>query len=42
VRRARGDLDGAIANYRRFLALNTDPRRERIATEKLRSMGATP
>lgn len=42
VRRARGDTPAAIANYRRFLELNTDERRERIAREKLRGMGASP
>lgn len=42
VRWARGDREGAIAAYRRFLELNTDPRRERIATAKLRRMGAEP
>jgi hypothetical protein len=42
VRRVRGDTDRAIASYRRFLELNTDARRERIAREKLRGMGATP
>ncbi|MDP9347766.1 MAG: tetratricopeptide repeat protein, partial [Gemmatimonadota bacterium] len=45
VRWARGDAAGAIAAYERFLELNTDPRRERIAREKLRRMrgaGATP
>ncbi|HEX8363183.1 MAG TPA: serine/threonine-protein kinase [Longimicrobium sp.] len=42
VRRVQGDTDRAIGNYRRFLELNTDPRRERIAREKLRGMGATP
>ena len=42
VRWARGDREGAIAAYRRFLELNTNPRRERIATEKLRRMGAVP
>jgi hypothetical protein len=42
VRRVQGDTDGAIGNYRRFLELNTDERRERIAREKLRGMGATP
>jgi serine/threonine protein kinase len=42
VRRVRGDTDRAIQSYRRFLQLNTDPRRERIAREKLRGMGATP
>jgi serine/threonine-protein kinase len=42
VRRVRGDTGRAIQSYRRFLQLNTDPRRERIAQEKLRGMGATP
>lgn len=42
VHRVRGETPAAIANYRRFLALNTDARRERIAREKLRGMGATP
>ncbi|HYW07139.1 MAG TPA: protein kinase [Longimicrobium sp.] len=42
VRRLRGDTNRAIASYRRFLELNTDARRERIAREKLRGMGATP
>jgi Flp pilus assembly protein TadD len=39
IRRARGDRAGAIAAYRRFLQLNTDPRRERIAQEKLQALG---
>jgi serine/threonine-protein kinase len=42
VYRVRGDIPEAVAQYRRFLELNTDPRRERIATDKLRSMGASP
>ena len=42
VYRVRGDTPRAVTNYRRFLELNREPRRERIATEKLRSMGATP
>jgi Flp pilus assembly protein TadD len=42
VYRVQGDTQRAVENYRRFLALNRDPRRERIATEKLRGMGATP
>lgn len=42
VYRVQGDTPRAVANYRRFLELNREPRRERIATEKLRSMGATP
>ncbi|HYW07601.1 MAG TPA: tetratricopeptide repeat protein [Longimicrobium sp.] len=42
VRRMRGDTDRGIASYRRFLELNNDGRRERIAREKLRGMGATP
>lgn len=42
VRRVQGDTERAIGNYRRFLELNTDERRERIAREKLRGMGATP
>jgi hypothetical protein len=33
---ARGDIAAAIATYERFLELNTDPRRERIADAKLR------
>jgi Flp pilus assembly protein TadD len=37
---ARGDRAGAIAAYERFLQLNTDARRERIAEEKLRRMRA--
>ncbi len=42
LHRARGETPAAIASYRRFLELNTDERRERIAREKLRGMGATP
>ena len=42
VYRVRGQTPAAVANYRRFLELNTDERRERIAREKLRRMGATP
>jgi hypothetical protein len=42
VHRVRGETRAAVANYRRFLELNTDARRERIAREKLRGMGATP
>jgi len=38
VERARGNVSAAIAAYERFLELNTDPRRERIAREKLRSL----
>ncbi|CAN5770686.1 hypothetical protein BH23GEM5_BH23GEM5_28850 [soil metagenome] len=38
VRHAQGDIPGAIAAYERFLELNTDPRRERIAREKLRRL----
>jgi eukaryotic-like serine/threonine-protein kinase len=33
---AQGNTAAAIAAYERFLKLNTDPRRERIAEEKLR------
>jgi predicted TPR repeat methyltransferase len=36
----RGDIAAAIATYERFLELNTDPRRERIADAKLRRMRA--
>jgi Flp pilus assembly protein TadD len=42
VHRVRGETAAAVANYRRFLELNTDERRERIAREKLRGMGANP
>jgi hypothetical protein len=42
VYRVRGETRQAIANYRRFLELNTDRRREQIARAKLRGMGATP
>jgi hypothetical protein len=38
VRRARGDVAGAIAAYQRFLQLNRDPRREEIARAKLRGL----
>ncbi|MBV9773281.1 MAG: protein kinase [Gemmatimonadetes bacterium] len=38
VRWARGDHAGAIAAYERFLELNGDPRRERIARAKLTRM----
>ncbi len=38
VRHAQGDIPGAIAAYERFLELNTEPRRERIAREKLRRL----
>jgi serine/threonine protein kinase len=38
VRAARGDTAGAIAGYERFLELNNDARRERIAREKLRRL----
>jgi tRNA A-37 threonylcarbamoyl transferase component Bud32 len=38
VERARGNIQAAIAAYERFLQLNTDPRRERIAREKLRTL----
>jgi serine/threonine-protein kinase len=38
VERARGNIAGAIAAYERFLELNTDPRREQIAREKLRRL----
>lgn len=36
VRLAQGDRTAAAAAYERFLELNDDPRRERIAREKLR------
>ncbi|HEX8211483.1 MAG TPA: serine/threonine-protein kinase [Longimicrobium sp.] len=42
VYRVRGQTPAAIANYRRFLELNTNERREEIARGKLRGMGATP
>lgn len=47
VRAAQGDTAAAIAAYERFLELNTDPRRERIARGKLRRLhgeepGASP
>ncbi|HEX8451085.1 MAG TPA: protein kinase [Longimicrobium sp.] len=42
VYRVRGQKPAAIANYRRFLELNTNERREEIARGKLRGMGATP
>ncbi|HEY0153993.1 MAG TPA: protein kinase [Longimicrobium sp.] len=42
VYRVRGQKPAAIANYRRFLQLNTNARREEIARGKLRGMGATP
>jgi tetratricopeptide (TPR) repeat protein len=35
---AQGNTAAAIAAYERFLELNTDPRRERIADAKLRRM----
>lgn len=35
VRLARGDTAGAISAYRRFLELNADPRRDRVARQKL-------
>ncbi|HET6762099.1 MAG TPA: tetratricopeptide repeat protein, partial [Longimicrobiaceae bacterium] len=38
LRAARGDRAGAVAAYQRFLALNSDPRREQIAREKLRRL----
>ncbi len=38
VERARGNIPAAIAAYERFLQLNTNPRRERIAREKLRTL----
>jgi serine/threonine protein kinase/cytochrome c-type biogenesis protein CcmH/NrfG len=38
VERARGNTAAAIAAYERFLQLNTDPRREQIAREKLRAL----
>ncbi|HET7233976.1 MAG TPA: serine/threonine-protein kinase [Longimicrobium sp.] len=38
VERARGNIPAAIAAYERFLELNTDPRREAIAREKLRAL----
>ncbi|HEX8907067.1 MAG TPA: tetratricopeptide repeat protein, partial [Longimicrobiaceae bacterium] len=38
VERAKGNVQGAIAAYERFLQLNTDPRREQIAREKLRRL----
>ncbi|HEU4560981.1 MAG TPA: protein kinase [Longimicrobium sp.] len=38
VERAKGNIPGAIAAYERFLELNTDPRREQIAREKLRRL----
>ena len=38
VERARGNVQGAIAAYERFLQLNSDPRREAIAREKLRRL----
>jgi len=38
VERARGNTAAAIAAYERFLELNTNPRRERIAREKLRTL----
>ena len=36
VERVRGNTAGAIEAYEHFLSLNHDPRRERIAREKLR------
>jgi tRNA A-37 threonylcarbamoyl transferase component Bud32/cytochrome c-type biogenesis protein CcmH/NrfG len=38
VERARGNVQGAIEAYERFLRLNSDPRREAIAREKLRRL----
>ncbi|MBW3654682.1 MAG: tetratricopeptide repeat protein, partial [Gemmatimonadetes bacterium] len=38
VKWKQGDRAGAVAAYERFLELNSDPRRERIAREKLRRM----
>ncbi|HJX26357.1 MAG TPA: tetratricopeptide repeat protein, partial [Thermoanaerobaculia bacterium] len=38
VHAARGDTASAIAGYERFLELNNDARRERIAREKLRRL----
>lgn len=38
VERARGNRTGAIAAYQRFLRLNRDPRRARIARDKLRAL----
>ena len=38
VERAKGNTAAAIAAYERFLQLNTDPRREQIAREKLRRL----
>ncbi len=38
---ARGEREAAIAAYERFLELNTNPRRERIASEKVRRMRAS-
>jgi len=38
VERAKGNVQGAIAAYERFLELNSDPRREAIAREKLRRL----
>jgi hypothetical protein len=35
---ARGDIAAVIATYERFLKLNTNPCRERIADAKLRRM----
>jgi Flp pilus assembly protein TadD len=38
VRAARGDTAEAIAMYERFLELNRDPRRQRVAEQKLREL----
>jgi Flp pilus assembly protein TadD len=42
LERARGNTAAAIAAYERFLELNTDPRRERIARETLRALRGQP
>jgi serine/threonine protein kinase len=42
VRLAQGDTAAAIAAYRRFLELNNDSRRDRIARDKLRRIGGLP
>jgi tetratricopeptide (TPR) repeat protein len=39
VRLAQGDTAAAVTAYRRFLELNDDPRRERIARAKLERIG---
>ena len=39
IRLAQGDTTAAIAAYRRFLELNTDPRRESVARRKLAEIG---